>query len=135
MPLNPYTENPRYLRMHESDNVAVVVNDGGVSPGARFDDGLEVRDSIPQAHKVALTAIAEGEAVLRYGQVIGTARRDIPPGSSVRESDLILPTLLPIVILLPATELTKTSIPRAKPQPASSCLFARRGRARRAGPR
>jgi galactarate dehydratase len=92
MPLNPYTENPRYLRMHESDNVAVVVNDGGVSPGARFDDGLEVRDSIPQAHKVALTAIAEGEAVLRYGQVIGTARRAIPPGSSVRESDLILPT-------------------------------------------
>lgn len=92
MPLTQYTESPRYLRLHEADNVAVIVNDGGVSAGTAFGDGLRVRESIPQAHKVALRAIAEGEAVLRYGEVIGTARRAIPEGGWVRESDLIMPT-------------------------------------------
>ena len=92
MPLTQYTENPRYLRLHEADNVAVIVNDGGVSAGTELGDGLRIRDSIPQAHKVALRAIAEGEAVLRYGQVIGTARRAIPEGSWVQESDLVMPT-------------------------------------------
>jgi galactarate dehydratase len=92
MPLTQYTESPRYLRLHEADNVAVIVNDGGVSAGTAFGDGLRVRDSIPQSHKVALRAIAEGEAVLRYGQVIGTARRAIPEGSWVQERDLVMPT-------------------------------------------
>ena len=92
MPLTQYTESPRYLRLHEADNVAVIVNDGGVAAGTAFGDGLRVRDSIPQSHKVALRAIAEGEAVLRYGQVIGAARRAIPAGSWVQESDLVLPT-------------------------------------------
>ncbi|HEX5579830.1 MAG TPA: SAF domain-containing protein, partial [Candidatus Limnocylindria bacterium] len=92
MPLTQYTENPRYLRLHEADNVAVIVNDGGVSAGTAFGDGLRVRDSIPQSHKGALRAIAEGEAVLRYGQVIGAARRAIPAGSWVKESDLVMPT-------------------------------------------
>ena len=74
MPLTQYTESPRYLRLHEADNVAVIVNGGGVSAGTAFGDGLRVCDSIPQSHKVALRAIAEDEAVLRYGQIIGTAR-------------------------------------------------------------
>ena len=59
--------------------MAVIVNDGGVSPGTVFGDGLRVRDSIPQSHKVALRAIAEGEAVLRSDRLRAiemlTARR------------------------------------------------------------
>jgi len=38
--------------------VAVIVNDGGVSAGTELGAGLRVRESIPQAHKVALRAIA-----------------------------------------------------------------------------
>lgn len=91
MPLTQYTDSPRCLRLHEADNVAVVVNDGGVSAGTVFGDGLRVRDAIPQSHKVALRPIAEGEAVLRYGQVIGTARRAIAEGSWVKEADLVMP--------------------------------------------
>jgi galactarate dehydratase len=91
MPLTQYRDRPRYLRLHEADNVAVVVNDGGVAAGTVFDDGLRVRDAIPQCHKVALRPIAEGEAVRRYGQVIGTARRAIAGGSWVKEADLDLP--------------------------------------------
>jgi len=91
MPLTQYADRPRYLRLHEADNVAVIVNDGGVAAGTVLDDGLRVRDAIPQCHKVALRTIAEGEAVRRYGQVIGTARRAIAGGSWVKEEDLVLP--------------------------------------------
>ena len=92
MPLTQYADRPRSLRLHESDNVAVIVNDGGVAAGAVFDDGLRAQEAIPQCHKVALRPIAKGEAVLRYGQVIGAARRAIPDGSWVKEADLDLPT-------------------------------------------
>jgi galactarate dehydratase len=91
MPLTQYVDRPRYLRLHETDNVAVIVNDGGVAAGTVFDDGLRVHEAIPQCHKVALRPIAEGEAVRRYGQVIGTARRAILGGSWVKEADLDLP--------------------------------------------
>ena len=35
---------PLYIRMHDADNVAIVVNDGGLSAGAAFEDGLTLRD-------------------------------------------------------------------------------------------
>lgn len=82
---------PRRIRMHESDNVAIVLNDAGLEPGAAFDDGLVLRDRVPQAHKVSLTDIGEGEAVRRYGVVIGYALRDLPAGSWVHERVLRMP--------------------------------------------
>ena len=39
MPLTQSTESPRYLRLHEADNVAVIVDDGGVSAGTAFGAG------------------------------------------------------------------------------------------------
>src|SRR5512134_3755765 len=91
MALTRFQDRPRYLRLHEADNVAVIVNDGGVAAGSELGDGLRVLEAIPQCHKVALRRIAEGEAVRRYGQVIGTARRAIDGGSWVKEADLDLP--------------------------------------------
>lgn len=91
LPLTQHVDRPRYLRLHEADNVAVVVNDGGVSAGTEFDDGLRAQEAVPQSHKIALRPIAEGEAVRRYGQVIGAARRAIAAGSWVKEVDLDLP--------------------------------------------
>ena len=46
MPLTQYTEAPRHVRVHEADNVAVVVNDGGVSAGSVFGDGLRASEAI-----------------------------------------------------------------------------------------
>jgi galactarate dehydratase len=77
--------------MHESDNVAIVVNDGGLDAGAKFDDGLVVRDRVPQGHKIALRDLKEGEPVVRYNVVIGYALRDIPAGSWVHERLLRMP--------------------------------------------
>jgi galactarate dehydratase len=64
---------PRYIRIDPRDNVAIVVNDFGLPAKTHFPDGLELRDFVPQGHKVALVDIAEGDAVRRYNEIIGTA--------------------------------------------------------------
>jgi galactarate dehydratase len=82
---------PHRIQMHPADNVAIVANDGGLGPGARFDDGLVVRDRVPQGHKIALADIPEGGVVRRYDVPIGYATRAIPAGSWVHERLLRMP--------------------------------------------
>jgi galactarate dehydratase len=78
---------PLYVRVNQRDNVAIVVDPDGLATAA---------GRIPQAHKVALEDIAEGEPVIRYGQVIGHATRFIPRESWVREDFLDLPEAPPL---------------------------------------
>ena len=42
-----------YIKVHDTDNVAIIVNDNGLKAGTRFPDGLELIEHIPQGHKVA----------------------------------------------------------------------------------
>ena len=84
------SDRPRLIRMHPADNVAVVANDGGLAGGTLV-DGLTLSEQVPQAHKVALTALDEGTPVLRYGVAIGHAARPIPAGGWVNDTNLILP--------------------------------------------
>ncbi|WP_114393788.1 galactarate dehydratase [Oleisolibacter albus] len=86
------SEMPLYIRVHEDDNVAIVVNALGLPPGTTFACGLTLREFVPQGHKVALCDLAEGAAIIRYGQVIGYAVRDISQGSWIEESLVRLPT-------------------------------------------
>lgn len=83
--------NPRYVRVHADDNVAIVVNDGGLPAGAQFAGGLALLERVPQAHKIALRDIGAGGAVVRYGQAIGYATRPLAAGSWVREDMIALP--------------------------------------------
>lgn len=46
-----------YIKVHDTDNVAIIVNDNGLKAGTRFPDGLELIEHIPQGHKVALVDI------------------------------------------------------------------------------
>src|SRR4051812_32164462 len=82
---------PLYIKMHERDNVAIVANDGGLEAGTVFADGLTLREKVPQAHKVSLVDLAEGDPVRRYDVTIGTALRPIPAGSWVHERLLKMP--------------------------------------------
>jgi galactarate dehydratase len=82
---------PRYIKIDPRDNVAIVVNDFGLPAKTRFPDGLELRDFVPQGHKVALVDIAEGDAVRRYNEIIGTAIRPILAGEWVDESRISMP--------------------------------------------
>jgi galactarate dehydratase len=85
------TTQARYIQVHPSDNVAIVVNQGGLPAGTVFGSGLILKDAVPEAHKVALTIIPEGVAVVRYGVIIGHALKEIPAGSWVHEGILTLP--------------------------------------------
>jgi galactarate dehydratase len=85
-------QSPLYIRVHPNDNVAIVVNDGGLGEGAVFPDGLALRERVPQGHKVALRDFAEGDAVVRYDVVIGYALKALPKGSWVNEHVIRMPT-------------------------------------------
>src|SRR3981189_1479301 len=85
------TSQPRSIQVHVSDNVAIVVNEGGLPAGTRLYSGLVLLDGIPEAHKVALTMIPAGAPVIRYGVTIGYARTEIPAGSWVHEGLLAVP--------------------------------------------
>jgi altronate hydrolase len=72
------------VRLRPEDNVAVAVRT--VAPGTevQFDDEtLTVRDRVGLGHKLAITPIGAGAAVIKYGQTIGFAAGDIPAGSHV----------------------------------------------------
>jgi len=80
--------SPRYVRVDARDNVGIVVNDGGLAGGSRFENGITLNEAIPQAHKLALQTIAKGEPVVRYAQPIGIALRDFRPGEYIRQEDI-----------------------------------------------
>ena len=82
---------PCVIRMDERDNVAIVANDGGLPQGTVIADGLSLLEHVPQGHKLAMQAIAAGQAVTRYNVTIGHARQDIPAGSWVHERVMELP--------------------------------------------
>ncbi|WP_345828785.1 galactarate dehydratase [Erwinia sp. HDF1-3R] len=103
-------EVPLYIKVHEKDNVAIVVNNNGLTAGSVFPCGLVLKEHIPQGHKVALNNIAKGADILRYGEVIGYALRDIAQGCWIDESLVGLPTA-PNLASLPLA----TAIPPALP--------------------
>jgi galactarate dehydratase len=89
--MQPTSTKPLYIRMHADDNVAIVANRGGLRPGAEFSCGLRLTEQIPQGHKVALADIGEGEAIRRYGEIIGHAAAPIKRGSWVKEALVQMP--------------------------------------------
>ena len=100
---------PRYIRIHQRDNVAIVVDAEGLPAGTELPDGLVLRDNIPQAHKLALRNIEAGEPVVRYGHTIALATRALKAGSWVREDSLEVPSPpeldnLPLATATPAAQ-------------------------------
>jgi galactarate dehydratase len=103
-------QKPLHIRMHVNDNVAIIVNDGGLPAGTAFPDGLLLSEAVPQGHKVALVAIAEGAPIIRYNVAIGYAGRAIAAGSWVSETLIRMPD---------ARELTNLPIATIKPPAAA----------------
>ena len=75
------------FQIDERDNVATalkVLEPGTVRLlGDSREKKLSVREEIPAGHKVALTDIAAGENIVKYGVVIGRAPKDIRQGTWV----------------------------------------------------
>lgn len=125
MQLIEHSDSPRYVRLHDDDNVVVVVNDGGLGEGARFADGLTLIEGVPQSHKVATVAITKGEPVRRYGQIIGYALEDLRQGSWVQESQAAMPAA-PELDSLPRCDAVPQPLPplRASPSKATATQTA-----------
>ena len=102
---------PFHIKMHESDNVAIVANDGGLAAGTVFACGLVLCDKVPQAHKVALVDIPAGRAIRRYNVTIGYALKDLKAGSWVHERLLKMPAARELAGLPIATVNAKTELP------------------------
>lgn len=76
--------------INEADNVAVAMRDipaGGevALPGGGTVTALV---DVPVGHKVALVALREGDAVVKYGESIGVASMDISAGDWVHTHNI-----------------------------------------------
>ena len=70
------------VRLHPADNVVTARIDLLAGTGDDV-EGVKTTGPVPAGHKVATRAIARGEVVRKYDQVIGFASSDIAPGEHV----------------------------------------------------
>ena len=78
----------RAIMTHSSDNVATLVT--GITANQLVDivngqqeSKLESKENIQFGHKLAVMNIGAGENVIKYGEVIGKALKDIEAGQHV----------------------------------------------------
>jgi galactarate dehydratase len=113
----PPHEAPRRIQVSPRDNVAIIVNSLGLPAGTAFPDGLVLNHFVPQGHKVALTDIADGAPIVRYNEVIGTARGAITRGDLINEDNVVMGTAPPLDQLEMATR------PPPAPEPLTGYTF------------
>lgn len=76
-----------FIRIHADDDVVIARTQ--LVGGTRLEgENVTVTGLVPPGHKVAVRAIARGQPVRRYGQVIGHATADIAPGQHVHVHNL-----------------------------------------------
>ena len=110
-------EPPRRIQVAPGDNVAIIVNSLGLPAGSVFADGLTLNHFVPQGHKVALADIADGGDIIRYNEVIGTAKGDIRRGDWINEDNVVMGTAPPLDQLEMATR------PPPAPEPLTGHTF------------
>ena len=76
------TKTSLTIRLHANDDV-VIARQQLVSGTALLDEHVKISGLIPPGHKVATRAIAVGDPIKRYNQIIGFAKRPIAPGEHV----------------------------------------------------
>ncbi|EFF73153.1 UxaA family hydrolase [Achromobacter piechaudii] len=75
------------IRIHPADNVVIARRQ--LVSGTRIEsEGVTVQGLVPPGHKLAVRAIAAGEPVRRYNQIIGVARQPIAAGQHVHTQNL-----------------------------------------------
>lgn len=78
------------LRLHPADSVVVARADVGPEADLSALGLPSPRSRIRRGHKMAVAHIAKGDAVRKYGQVIGVASADILPGEHVHLHNLAM---------------------------------------------
>ena len=76
------TAQGKTIRLSPEDNVVVALNE--LAPDSIIVDAdINSRDRIPAGHKVAICRIKSGGPIIKYGQIIGFASKNILPGEHV----------------------------------------------------
>lgn len=78
---------PRTLRLDPADNVVVAVDS---LPAGFAVEGAAARERVPRGHKMAARDIGAGEAIVKFGQIIGFATRAIAAGEWVHEHNVAM---------------------------------------------
>ncbi len=76
------------IRLNERDNVVVARR--LVPAGTYIGFGVTTRQEVGSGHKVAIADIAAGTEILKYGQLIGYASRDISRGEHVHLQNVMM---------------------------------------------
>ncbi|EGF92380.1 altronate hydrolase [Asticcacaulis biprosthecium C19] len=113
---------PGILRVHENDHVAVALGD--LDAGETVTVGavsVTLTTDVPKGHKIALYDIPVGQAVLKFGFVIGRATQAIAAGEHIHSHNLA-------TALSGVEDYTYEPVPMAKPAvPTGQFLGYRRG--------
>jgi altronate hydrolase len=76
------------LRLHEDDDVAVAIKPIAAGTVIDFPEVSAISAAVPFCHKIALRPKIKGEAVRKFGQIIGFASTDIRAGEHVHSHNL-----------------------------------------------
>lgn len=76
------------IRLNPLDDVLIARQP--LTEGLELEEGIRVLAAIPAGHKVAARAIASGQPVRRYGQIIGFASQAIAAGEHVHVHNLAM---------------------------------------------
>ncbi|MFT4020309.1 MAG: UxaA family hydrolase, partial [Acinetobacter sp.] len=83
---------PILIKINPLDNVAIVVNDGGLKTGTFIEEfQLTLTEDVPQGHKVLLSPLQHDQTIIRYGEIIGYANTDLKAGCWVNEAVTRMP--------------------------------------------
>src|SRR3569623_1032468 len=74
----------RTLLLNPKDNVTVAL--ATLDVGAETGQGsLRTTKRVPRGHKFTVRPVQAGEAIVKFGQIIGFAKADLPAGEWVHE--------------------------------------------------
>jgi len=82
--------NRKILVLSENDNIAVCLVDMEIGEVIGQDGlNLTIQNRIPRGHKVATSAIAKDEGIIKYGERMGHATSDIKIGEHVHTHNVL----------------------------------------------
>jgi len=78
------------ILINSNDNVAVASDDLQVGACVSLPNGdlLTLVTDVPRGHKVALIDMTEGQEIIKYGEVIGWAKKSFPRGTWVHTHNM-----------------------------------------------
>ena len=80
----------KLLFLNEKDNIAVCLEDLAI--GTRISQNgfeLEVKNKIPRGHKIATKLIKKDDGIIKYGERMGHATKEIQPGEHVHTHNVL----------------------------------------------